>query len=418
MRCVLAALLMTGCASAAPVSRQGGEGSPANGTERDTKSEPAADTVRAPSWVVASAWATLGPAETLLPGVTASTTWVLDGEGMPTLISEVPAGRLTPKLAALRGRKVTAVTDSGTTCEVVLGRVVLGAQIDEDDSYPLFDSVIYDDEGNAIGERPEQERYAEVIKDQTLQVLVALETSKGERFTSCDENTSVHHVTPTPGTALVKAEADAALTARALAAFREHGFWEVQQAAYQRSVELLRESSRKAYEDEVAEARKRRAKKREIAEIERDRRADTAPATWEAEPVAGRDVDGEDATDYWGIQGPAASVWREGENVRFVVVELGNDVSCAAPRAWMLFQVESADLVVVDFGIAHAPFAIFERQGAYDVLSTWPPRVARIETRGLVTVAESPIDHGLHCSWGQIPPIQKEGETAPKQVVP
>jgi hypothetical protein len=230
--------------------------------------------------------------------------------------------------------------------------------------------------------------------------MVALETPAGGRFEGCDENSWVHHITRTPGRALESSEAATPLLERGLLAFREHGFWEIQQVAYERSVEHLREASRKEYEEAVAEAKKRRAKKDEIDEIERDKRADLAPPTWEALLR-----DNAEAFDSGGSEAPFGVVWRDGGQDRYLLVRMGNDVSCAAPDAWMFFQVAGPDLEVIDFGIDAAPSWIVERDGHHEVMADSPARVSRLDNGRLIPVAESAFESSLHCGWGQIPPV-------------
>lgn len=365
--------------------------------------EPAREVVR--SYAVLGAWAHVGLASELLPGFSVGEL-ALDDQGFATVYAEVPKERLTPMLAALSGARMRAIEEEGGGCEVVLGRVVVGAQLGDSDAgyHALWDGGIYNDEGDLIGERPEKERFAEALSGQALRVFAELKTASGERFEGCSEDDSVHHVATVAGTPLVEAEASAEMLAAGLLALREHGFWEVQQAGYQRSVELLREASRREYEAAIAEAKRQRASKKELAEIELDRRADYAPATWEAKPVGPDD-------EIWGYEDPSGTVWSDARGVRFLLVKTGNDVSCAAPRAWMLFRVEGiggAELTPLDFGIMGSPSLVVARGGGFEVLTSWPTAVARVGEGRLEVVAPSAMDAAPHCSWGQIPPIQGE----------
>lgn len=387
-------LLLGGCASAGP--RAPGPAAPVEVVE------PAAEVVR--SYAVFGSWAHVGVASDLLPGFSLGEL-AMDDQGLATVYAEVPKERLTPKLAALSGARMRAVEEDGGGCEIVLGRVVVGAQLDDSDAgyHALWDGTVYNDEGDPIGERSEKERFAEALAGQTLRVLAELKTASGERFEGCSADDSVHHVTTLAGEPLVEAEASAEMLAAGLLALREHGFWEVQQAGYQRSVERLREESRREHEAKIAEAKKRRASKKELAELEevRDTRADFAPATWDAMPVGPED-------QIWGYEEPVGTLWSDGRGPRFLLVQTGNDVSCAAPRAWMFFQVDGAELTTLDFGILGSPTQVLARGGGFDVLMSWPPEVARVVGGRLEVVAPASGDAAPHCSWGQIPPLQGE----------
>ncbi|HRE89236.1 MAG TPA: hypothetical protein PK095_08855 [Myxococcota bacterium] len=385
-------LLLGGCASAAP------------------RPAPVAEAVVAPApepeqaYAVFGSWAHVGAAAEHLPGFV-SGQLALDDQGFATVYAEVPKERLMGSLRALSGKKMKAVAETGGSCEVVLGRVVVGAQlIDSDRGYhALFDATIYNDDGDEIGERPEQERYAEALEGRPLSVLVELLDAAGARFEQCADGETAHHVASGAGEPLVEQEASAEMIESGLRALREHGFWEVQQAGYQRSVERLREESRREYEARLAAAKRVRATKKEVAELEdeRDKRADYAPATWEAKPVGPED-------QIWGYEEPSGTVWSDGRGARFLVVKTGNDVSCAAPRAWMLFQVDGAELTPLDFGILGGPSQVLSRDGGFDVLMSWPTAVARVVGGQLSVVAPPSVDAAPHCSWGQIPPVQGE----------
>lgn len=353
-------------------------------------------------FAVFGSWAHVGAAAELLPGLVPGAL-ALDDQGLATVYAEVPRERLPASLVALSGKKMKAVDEGGGACDVVLGRVVVGGQlIDSDMGYhALYDGAIYNDDGDEIGQRPEQERYAEALEGRPLSVLVELLNGSGGRFEGCSEHESAHHVASVAGTPLIEEEAPAELVEAGLSALREHGFWEVQQAGYQRSVEQLREESRREHEAKIAQAKKLRASKKELAELEdeRDKRADFAPPTWEAKPVGPED-------QIWGYEEPSGTVWRDAGGTRFLVVQTGNDVSCAAPRAWMFFQVEGAELRPLDFGIMGTPSQVLARDGGFDVLMSWPTAVARVAGGRLDLVAPSTVDAAPHCSWGQIPPLQ------------
>ena len=390
-------LLLSGCASAPP--------RPATVEEVAKVVEPSAPAAPAERpFAVFGSWANVGPASELLPGFAAGPL-ALDDQGFATVYAEVPKDRLPVALLGLTGKKMKAVDEAGAVCDVVLGRVVVGAQlIDSDRGYhALYDGAIYNEDGDEIGQRPEQERFAEALEGMSPSVLAELLDASGARFEGCTEGEATHHVTTVVGEPLTRADASAEQLEAGLKALREHGFWEVQQAGYQRSVEQLREASRREYEAELAAAKKRRATRKELAELEesRDKRADYAPATWEAQPVGPED-------QIWGYEEPTGTVWSDGRGARFLLVETGNDASCAAPRAWMLFQVAGAELTALDFGILGRPSLVFARGGGFDVMMSWPTSVARVVDGRLEVVAPPSVDAAPHCGWGQIPPVQGE----------
>ena len=364
-------------------------------------SEPVAEVLPAPVWVVSGAWAKLGDVAELMPGFEPGDAFELDMEGgAPVLYAAVGDEQLPAAVRKLRGQRMTAVQENGATCDVVLGQIVVARAFNDTDPGfgLLFDGSVYDDEGEVVSVVAEGERFVKAMEGHSLGVWVGLTSRGGERLQACDDDDYVHHITSSAGRVLDERRASEAELAEGLAALREHGFWEVQQAAYQRSVERLRESSRREYDIAVAAAKKRRAKKDELAEIERERdtRADDAPATWEAP-----------STGDWEGEEPSGTVWSDG-TTRFLLVQTGNGVSCAAPRAWMLFTSEGGELTTLDFGVRAAPTAIYGRAGGFEVASGWPGSVARVVGSRLVVVSELDSSNVSHCGWSQIPPLPNE----------
>lgn len=359
--------------------------------------EPPMEVERA--WIPNGAWITLGPADQVLPGLARTGALELDQASQFTVHGPVDEARLPPEVSALKALTLWAVAEGGEACRVEVGRVVVGAHLGGDDHayIELVEGMEYDEQGEIVREIPEQERWSKALARVPLQAMVELTTPDGKRFEGCDESSQVHHITTIPGKSLIGADAPADLLERGLAAFRAHGFWEVQQAAYQRSVEALRERTRREYEAEVKALKKRRASREEIAELERDTRADEAPPTWD-----------KPANDDEYAQ-PEGTVWtEEGGRPRFLKVELGHDLSCAAPRAWMLFELSGEALTPLDFGVALAPRGVIARPEGFEVLGGWPGILWRVVGDHLESIAQSSIDFGLHCSWEQIPPVTGE----------
>jgi len=326
--------------------------------------------------------------------------------GLAAIHRTVAPERLPRGLRGLIGERLQAVSQTGARgCEVVVSKVVVGALLTDSDSgyHALFEAEEYDDEGNAVRTIPDQERFAKSIEGQRVELMIALADTDGQAFDGCEVDGFVaHHVTRLTGTPLSEDAADGALSARALAAFRDHGFWEIQQVGYQRSVEALRKQAREEYETEVANAKADGASKADIDEIHRDERADHAPPDW----VTAEGV--EDTTSE-----PEVVAWKDGAGrVRFVRATLGNDVSCAAPRAWMFFRVDRDELVVLDFGHAGSPVGIVEYpDGRTEVLfGTWDKKSIRHLDGDQLTVQRAfALSNALHCSYGQIPPLSATG---------
>lgn len=370
----------------------------------------------APPWMVVGRWAVVSESvEGFEPSGELEAT---EAEGVSFVFSVAPDA-LVPAAAkawAAKGRRLALVNSDGDKgCEVVVGRALVGAFLTDSDAgfHAIYMEEEYDDEGNVVRTVPEQERYRKAVEGQRMKLVVELIDVDlleqggvtGGSFEGCGpDETVAHHVAVDAGRALARAEAPVALRERALKAFRDHGFWEVQQASYQQSVEELRKRSREEYEAEIKEAVLQRATKAQIAEIYRDTRAEEAPPTWDQEES---EDEGSEGNAY---SGRYASMWVDGQGrPRYLVAILGNQVSCAAPRGWMLFRVEGEALTVLDFGVRAWPVAVVERgAGGEEVLfGTWDPRsLARVEGERLVPVRGNAVSDGLHCSYGQIPPVK------------
>ncbi len=373
--------------------------------ERDTKASEVSQTGAPsdmPPWMIAAQWAFIGEAPANL--VADGELRLGEAEGISTVYRSVAKEVLPDHLRALVGQRFAVVSDKGRRgCDVVVSNLALGVFLTDSDPgyHMLFEESEYDEEGNVVREVPAQERFARAIEGRSLDLIATLTDDAGEPFSGCTEDDFIaHHLTPTVGRPMTLGDATGVLRAKVLAAFREHGFWEVQQTNFQKSVEALRKQSREAFEADVAEARKSGATPEEIAEIYRDERADQASATWDK-------VENDDQGDAY--SGNYVAIWRDTKGVdRFALAIIGNDESCAAPRSWMLFRIDGETLVTLDFDIRGSPSGVVEQaDGTVEVLhGTWDPRsIRRLDGDGLVTHRAHTLSSGLHCSYGQIPPL-------------
>lgn len=392
---LLTPFMVTACASAPPVTPQ-----VVDVDTRDLVEAQAAPDL--PPWMIAAQWAVIGEVPAGLS--TGGDLMFADAEGITAIYRPVARGLLPEHLRGLIGQRLAVVSDKGVRgCEAVISEMAVGVFLTDSDAgyHALFEEVEYDEEGNIIREVPAQERYAGAVEGRSFRLFTALTDVSGEPFEGCAKDDFIaHHVTPVVGRPMALSDAAAPLRAKVVAAFREHGFWEIQQTNFQKSVEALRKQSREAYEAEVAAAKKSGASATEIAEIYRDDRADQARATWD---VVDDDAQGD------AYNGNYVAVWRDKKGSdRFAVAIIGNDQSCAAPRSWMLFGVDGDQVVTLDFGIRGPPTGVVEHDdGTIEALfGTWDPRsIRRVDGDDLITRREHAVSASLHCSHGQIPPL-------------
>ncbi len=387
---ILTAGLLASCASTAPVNHQY---SPIGEVEPEGPPQ-----LEFP-WLLIESDADLGPLspDIKLPEVTPTPIF---GVSVSELSKNVPSELLPKPLQKALGKKLWAFSEMGEKlCEVVItgyaARVVFEPESSE--ATEIFDPYIEDSNEDGMPDAPassEHERYTKAFDDSPKRLVAVLTRDGLTPYEGCGELGELDlFVSDRPLTRLpTLTEVSPELSHMALAAFRSHAFWDLQQDAYQRSVEDERTRVRM----EVEEAKKQRWSREEIAELRDGDRSKDAPKTWD------------EGKEEW--NGPSFRAWGEEGKPIFIEVELGHDLSCAAPRAWMIFRVDGSTLETAAFDVGRPPSMLVDvgDDGRYEMLrGGWLDK--RIESldlegaqlRGLSFT--SPNEH--HCEYSSLGPV-------------
>lgn len=188
-------------------------------------------------------------------------------------------------------------------------------------------------------------------------------------------------------TRLERVAADAKVERAALRAVRASGFWSEQQAAYAASLEAWRAWVRRErvsesgvdFSDQLGWHARRRWDEA------------TPRAWWDATPTV---VTLDDATG----------------TPRFIEVELGNMISCAAPRSWVLLDPSYA---IVDFGSVHGERAYLDwnGDGAWDLFEDgWQSARVLAIGSGRVLGGYAAKALALYCPYEAVPPLGYDDE--------
>jgi hypothetical protein len=372
-----------------------------------------------PPWVFAMSEAVVAP---LPPGLVADRTPARSEDELAyiALVKPVLVDRLPTRLRALVGQTLTFLDDAGVpACQARLkgfsARVFLDAE--GPGTWELLNPEVVDDNGNVVTDPPplpEAERFEAAFQANPQRLVADFENPDGTPFAACSravlagkgEAAQVDDVQPflavvhTQSPVLTRASAAPELAAAAVEQLRAHGFWEMQQQAYVHSIEAERTRARQSYEAEIADAKARRAKKKELAEIVLDDRTTGLPKTWDE--VSADDSNPPDVSTFTDATG----------RQRAVVLAVGNDVSCAAPRGWMAFLVDAKrQLTPLTFGLGPAPTAVLDLDGGLDLGfgAFFERRIERIDLQSdqpaLLRLGAGDGRARLDCSYEQLPPL-------------
>ncbi len=347
-------------------------------------------------WLLVEAEADLGP---IPPGLILSgaTPTPIFGITLSQLSVNVAPESLPEALGSAIGKKLWAFSETGDKrCEVVItgfaARVLF--EVDSNYSSEVFDPYVEDANEDGVPDTPvtpEAERFKKAF-DEGEKRLVAVLTRDGlTPYGGCGDELD-YFVSDSPMKRLpLVEEVPELLSQKAVEGFRAHAFWDLQQDAYQRSLE----DERTRVRQDLEEAKMRREPREELEAIRDGDKSRDAPKTW--------DLGAQD----WG--GPSFRAFGEEGKPFFIEVELGNDLSCAAPRAWMIFRVVGSDLETVAFDVGRTPLSLvdLEEDGRYEMVrGGWLDK--RIESLGLEALPVRSLSylkpHEYHCGYDSLGP--------------
>jgi hypothetical protein len=402
-RIVLALTVMTGCASAPSAILTPSEPPP---VAPPAPVEPPALPLTELPWLMLEREADLGPVPNDLP-LPSTVPTAVGSLALLQLSKELPRESLPPSYLKLLGERLKVYASEGAAhCDVVVAGFAVQVPFDPDSGTAgdvFYPPEPYDEDGDGTpdGEPPvpEEVRFRKAFDEGPKRLVATLRLPDGRPYEGCVEG-ELDFLVGRDGIAHLEATETVPkrLEREAFKALRSHGFWDLQQDAYVRSLEQERTRVRLAIEAGKHEGMSR-SDLRELAASDRSLKA---PKTWE------------ESTQDWST--PTLRLWEGARGDKLLVLEVGNGYSCAAPRGWMAFRVSDDGLETIAFDVGKGPlgFIDIDQDGRFEMMREYwvDKRIDELDPAlALPPKREMTLDGWeLHCGWEDLPPLSGQPE--------